>query len=192
MKSLGSILVGLSALLPIILGKIPSRPLRYYLASMSIHGFLSALLLAYVPVSSQTYGFEWYVARIVQLAFAAGYTVEILNRFKPRGGIIIMVCLGLMFGATAWPSIWFNWLAWAYAFGLFVLGTIVVSVPERISRIIGTYWILAGCWNFLFMRLSMDPQSVVWKANWYVPSALSVVAFLALAAIGASVSVANQ
>lgn len=147
----------------------------------AIHGFLSGFLLIYVPIDSQAYGFEWYVARLAQLGFAFIYAIGIGDTDELKKGILPLIFFGLSIGSILHQvTVWFNWLAIVYSFCLGILGLMLVSAKDRTAHIMAFYWLAQSAWNFGFVYFSMDPSSIIWKLNWFLPSALSVTAFLVL------------
>ena len=151
--------------------------LRGYLAATALHSALQGILLLVVPVTSYLYGFEWYAGRIFQLVFALLYACDI-SSFRRR--IIVGGFVSVVFSFNQLPNIWFNWLAFGYSFLLLSLG---LSLVEE-SPIIGLYWIAMGAWQYAFFHLSMRPDSLVWQLNSWLPSAISIAAFLSISLSG--------
>lgn len=183
MNALGSFLVAAAALFPVLHGhrRTFSPWLRWYLIAMAAHGALQGIMLAAgVSIASPTYGFEWYLARLVQLCFACGFFVETANRRVLRAGVSLSVLAGLILGVTPFPTVWFNWLAFAYAGALGLLGMNIVTAKDAVARLIGLYWCSMGCWQYAFARFSPDVNSAVWEFNWWLPAAISISAFWAL------------
>jgi len=163
--------VGLTALFAL------RRPLdvylRGYLAATALHSALQGILLLVVPVTSYLYGFEWYAGRIFQLVFALLYLCD-YSTLKRR--MVVGAVVSVAFGFSPIPTVWYNWLAFVYSFLLLSLG---FSVVEE-SPIIGLYWIAMGAWQYAFFNLSMRPDSLVWQLNSWLPSAISIAAFLSI------------
>lgn len=92
--------------------------------------------------------------------------------------------MSVVFGLTPLPTLWFNWLPFGYAFVFSSLGLAVIGEDS----VMGTYWLAFGAWQYAFLRLSTDPASIIWRLNWFVPSAISIIAFLTLGFAGQSPS----
>lgn len=181
MRSLGSFLVCISTLAAYRSEHPMSPRLRWYCLITVIHGFVQGILLLAIPISSRTYGFEWYLARSAQVVVGVTYLIEVGRRSKLKASWSAAAVLGLMFGVVASPETWFNWLAFVYALPFLVMGTVILPAKDQIARIMGVYWCAMGCWQFVFSRLSMDPASIIWSLNWWLPSTISVSTFLLLA-----------
>lgn len=161
--------------MPLFRRNVPKH-LQSYLFITIIHGLLQGYLLGFgVPIFSRLYGGEWYGARILQLVFAFLFVSELTSRYRR---LMVGLLASIAFSFTALPIVWFGWLAFGYAFLMLVLGVSVVGK----SRIMGLYWISTGAFYYVFLRMSVDQSSIIWRLNWWLPSTISIVAFLALAA----------
>jgi hypothetical protein len=187
LRSLGSFLVCLAALLPIFQWVPLRRSLRWYLLITAIHGFLQGLILAFgFPVSSVAFIAEWYGARVAQLVFAVLFASEITDwKHRILAGGIASVLFGLV-GASWMPTVWYNWLNFGYSFLITSIGLAIVGAST--GRIMGLYWIATGAYYCAFLRLSTDPLSRIWSVNYWLPSAISIIAFLTLGFAGWSPS----
>jgi hypothetical protein len=181
MRAIGSFLVCLAALRAYRAEHSISARLRGYCLVTAVHGCIQGALLLAVPITAEIYGFEWYLARIVQLVLSVAYVIEVAERFEPKGRWFPPAIIGLVFGVTPYPKLWFNWLAFPYSMALLILGTMIVGVRDTSARIMGLYWIAMGLWQYAFLWFSGNDRSIVWTLNWWLPSALSVTAFLVLA-----------
>jgi hypothetical protein len=181
LKSIGSFLVGLAALAPVFFGRRMNRLLTCYCSVTALHGFVQGVLLFFLPIEAKAYGFEWYLARLAQLFFAVIYAVETANRHELTTGLLALMSVGVLLGVTPHPNIWFNWLAFCYSLALVALGVMIVAASDLKARIMGAYWLVMGSWQYAFATMSQDSGSSVWSLNWWLPSAISIAAFLALA-----------
>lgn len=160
--------------------------LQKYCSVTAIHGSLQGmLLLSGVSITSNLYAIEWHSARVVQLVFATLFTVEITKDrekklFGPR--LIAAVIVSIGFGVTPLPTNLYNWLAFGFAFCLLLLGITAIGVPA--GNILASYWLAFGAYQYAFLRLSADPASIIWHLNWWLPSAISITAFLMLGVFG--------
>lgn len=181
MIGVGSFLFAGAAFWAAITVHAPNEWLRRYLIATFAHGLAQGMLLCGgIPVGSSSYGFEWYTARTIQVLCALAYVVDVSVRHKLRTGPLPML-ISLIFGVTAWPAVWFNWYTFVFSFSFFLLGGYVVSAPEPAARIMGVYWIAMATFHYAFTILSGDPASPVWRLAGWIPSTLSVSAFVSLA-----------